>query len=167
MNLPGTIAVVVGLLIAGCVLVAWMPSSGDKTQGTFRRRPLMNDNEIEFYFRLSKALPEHLIFPQVSMQALIEAASTDRRVAERDRKRIAQQRVDYAICDPAGAVVVVIELDDRSHRSKKAKDNVRDARLMQAGIRTLRYQSNARPGLAALRKDILAAEPPVTAVAAG
>ena len=31
--------------------------------GKYRARALMTDNELEFFFRLSKALPHHLVFP--------------------------------------------------------------------------------------------------------
>lgn len=121
--------------------------------GKYRARALMTDNELEFFFRLSKALPHHLVFPQVSLQALVEAASSDKKTAHADRLRIAQQRADYVVCNPAGAVIVVVELDDRTHEAKR--DAVRDARLKQAGIRTVRYQSKAKPSLAAIQQDIL------------
>lgn len=121
--------------------------------GKYRARALMTDNELEFFFRLSKALPHHLVFPQVSLQALVEAASADKKTAHADRLKIAQQRADYVVCNPAGAVLVVVELDDRTHEGKR--DAVRDARLKQAGIKTVRYQSKTKPSLAVIQQDIL------------
>ena len=138
------------LMVAGLIVAVLKLSSG--SDGKYKTRPLMTDNELEFHFRLAKALPEHLIFPQVSMQALLQAASTDRRTAHADRLRIAQQRVDYVVCDPAGAVIAVIELDDRTH--DRRKDAVRDKRLAQAGIRTIRYQSKQRSALSKIRADV-------------
>lgn len=121
--------------------------------GKYQARPLMTGNELEFYFRITRALPNHLVFPQVSLQALIEPASNDAKKANADRLRIAQQRADYVVCDPAGAVVVVIELDDKTHERKR--DAVRDARLKQGGLKTLRYQSKAKPSIAVIRRDVL------------
>jgi len=144
---PAVIIFIAGLIVA----VLKMSSTSD---GKYEARSLMTDNELEFHFRLMKALPEHLIFPQVSMQALIQAFSADRRVAHADRLRIAQQRVDYVVCDPAGQVIAVIELDDRTHDRKK--DAVRDKRLAQAGIRTIRYESKQRPALGKIRADVQA-----------
>lgn len=43
--------------------------------GTYRARKLMTDNEAEFFGRLVVALPDHYIFPQVAMSALIDSAS--------------------------------------------------------------------------------------------
>jgi hypothetical protein len=139
------------MVLAGILLMMLM--FGRSKIGNFKARSLMTDNELEMYFRMSRALPECLIFPQVSLQALLEAGSSDPRRAEADRLRIAQQRVDYVICDPAGTVTVVVELDDKTHDRKK--DALRDRRLAQAGIRTIRYQSKAKPSQAAIRKDVL------------
>lgn len=113
----------------------------------------MTDNEAEFFGRLVVALPEHYVFPQVAMTALIQAASISQKKAHGDRLRIAQQRVDYVICDRRCAVVAVVELDDRTHSPDR--DKLRDARLEQGGIRTIRFQSKAKPNTDALRAAIL------------
>jgi len=83
------------------------------------------------------------------MSAIIEAASSDKKLAHSDRLKVAQQRVDYVVCTTTGELVAVIELDDRTHSS--AKDQLRDARLEQAGIRTVRFQSRTKPTPAAIR----------------
>lgn len=121
--------------------------------GKYRRRSLMTDNEREFFGRLRTALPEHLVFPQVAMTAIIEASTKDRNQAYRDRLRIAQQRVDYLVCDQRGDVVAVVELDDKTHSPEK--DKVRDTRLLQAGIRTIRFQSRNKPSPEAIRAAVL------------
>lgn len=113
----------------------------------------MTDNEEEFFGRLIVALPDHYIFPQVAMSALLDTASSDNRKAYGDRLRIAQQRVDYVICTRSCEVVAVIELDDRTHST--AKDQLRDSRLEQAGIRTVRFQARNKPKVDAIRAKIL------------
>ncbi len=123
--------------------------------GAYRARQLMTANELEFFGRLVNALPGHYIFPQVALTALIEAASGDKKLAHGDRLRIAQQRADYVVCTTAGEVVAVVELDDRTH--SQAKDQMRDARLEQAGIRTVRFQSRSKPTPAAILTAILGA----------
>ena len=118
----GVMLVALVILVIGTLL-----SSSSRKLGKYRARTLMTENELEFFYRLSKALPQHLVFPQVSLQALVEAASSDKRTAEADRLRIAQQRADYVVCNPAGSVVAVVELDDQTHERKR--DAIRDARL--------------------------------------
>ena len=132
-------------------------AKGKSRAGAYRRRKLMTDNELEFFGRLVAALPDYYIFPQVAMSALIEAASSDKKRAHGDRLRIAQQRVDYVVCTQAGELVAVIELDDRSHSSNK--DQLRDSRLEQAGIRTVRFQSRSKPTPAVIRVTVCGAAP--------
>jgi len=130
--------------------------------GTYHSRALMTDNELEFFGRLVAALPEHYIFPQVAMSALLEAASSDKKAAHSDRLRIAQQRIDYVVCNKRCEVIVVVELDDRTH--SRAKDKVRDGRLEQASIRTVRFQARQKPTADAIRAAVLPA--PASAMAA-
>jgi hypothetical protein len=78
------------------LLLAAKKSKGQT--GTYCRRKLMTDNEEEFFGRLVVALPDHYVFPQVAMAAMLQSASTNGRTAHSDRLRIAQQRVDYAVC---------------------------------------------------------------------
>lgn len=141
----------IGFFLIIAAAQAWLKGR-DQSSG-YRSRALMTDNEVEFFGRLVAALPEHYIFPQVAMSALIEAKSSDNKKAHSDRLRIAQQRVDYLVCDMTCAVVAVVELDDRTHSA--SKDQVRDARLLQAGIRTVRFQSKNKPSINDLRAAIL------------
>ncbi len=139
--------------LALAVVAAKSKSAKTRRNGTYRQRSLMTDNEEEFFGRLVVALPDHYIFPQVAMSALIESASSDKKVAHSDRLSIAQKRVDYVVCTRRCEVVAVVELDDKTH--SRAKDELRDARLEQAGIRTVRFQARNKPKVDAIRAMIL------------
>jgi hypothetical protein len=147
------IFLVLVVLAASFVALHLKGAKGTSRTGTYRRRKLMTDNEEEFFGRLVVALPDHYIFPQVAMSALLEAASGDKGKAHGDRLRIAQQRVDYVVCTRRCEVVAVVELDDKTH--SRAKDGLRDARLEQAGIRTVRFQARNKPKVEAIRTMIL------------
>jgi hypothetical protein len=137
----------------GFVTLLLAAKKGKGQTGTYRRRKLMTDNEEEFFGRLVVALPDHYIFPQVAMSAMLQPASNNGRTAHSDRLRIAQQRVDYVICTKNCEIVAVVELDDRTH--SQAKDQLRDSRLEQAGIRTVRFQSRNKPKSDIIRKMVL------------
>jgi hypothetical protein len=130
-------------------------------EAAYKPRPIMTENELEFFGRLVAALPEHYIFPQVAMTALLEPGATDRKQAHADRLRIAQQRIDYVVCNRRCEVVAVVELDDRTH--SKVKDQLRDGRLEQGGYKTVRFQSRQKPPAPAIRAAIL---PPAVSPAA-
>jgi len=146
-----SIVVCVLLVVAVSIILPLLKGAG--RAGTYKARQLMTENEAEFFGRLAVALPDHYIFPQVAMTALIEAASGDKKTAHSDRLRIAQQRTDYVVCDRSCRVIAVVELDDRTH--SRAKDSIRDGRLQQAGLRTVRFQSNNKPSAEALRAAVL------------
>lgn len=152
-----SLVILVLLLLASSFAIVFLKNAkGSGRTGAYRKRRLMTENEEEFFGRLVVALPDHYIFPQVAMSALLEPSSSDQRTAHGDRLRIAQQRVDYVVCTRSGDVVVVVELDDRTHA--RGKDQTRDARLEQAGIRTVRFQSRQKPKLEAIRATILGSD---------
>jgi hypothetical protein len=156
MNISFLVPVLV-VLVAGFILALLKNSKGTSRTGTYRQCKLMTDNEAEFFGRLVVALPDHYIFPQVAMSALLDTTSSDKKTAHSDRLRIAQQRIDYVVCTKSCEVVAVVELDDKTH--SRAKDQLRDARLEQGGIRTVRFQSRSKPGVEAIRTMILGPAP--------
>lgn len=130
----------------------------------FRRRPpgfqvgkraLLTENEKDFLDRLEDAFPEYRIMAQVSMGALMAPAV---RGGSRDylsiRARFSQKVVDYVVLDDALEVVVLVELDDRTHNPDR--DAVRDAMTAAAGYVTLRYESRDKPTAADIRADLAA-----------
>ena len=157
-RLPHTMnsTIVISLLVtvlALAVVVAVATRKANTVTGSYRARKLMSENELEFFGRLTKAVPEYFVFPQVAMSAILQANSTDRKTAYRDFLRIAQQRVDYLVCKTDGNIVAVVELDDKTH--KAAKDKGRDERLRQAGLRTLRFESRSKPAVDVLRAALI------------
>ena len=144
------IAVVLVAIGVAILVMLQKPRTGTEA---YKRRKLMTANELEFFGRLVTALPAHFIFPQVALSALLEASSSDKKKAHSDRLRIAQQRADYVVCDANGEVIAVVELDDKTH--SRSKDQTRDARLEQAGIRTVRFESRNKPTPDVIRSRVL------------
>lgn len=125
-----------------------------------RAKPLLTENEREFFGRLRRAVPDFAVFPQVAMAALIQPAVRERTPAAFAIWKLFGNKIcDFVICRPDCSVICVVELDDRTHQ--KDKDERRDAVLGRAGITTLRYDSRHKPDIEALKNDIttLAAQP--------
>lgn len=110
-------------------------------------RAVMTPNEREFFARLKGALPEFEVIPQVAMSALLDVSLPEMHPKYwAMRKEFSQKTVDYVVCRKgAMEVVAVVELDDRTHDAKQDKDAARDAMLANAGIRTIRWDSRAKP----------------------
>ncbi|EHP44184.1 hypothetical protein OR16_04372 [Cupriavidus basilensis OR16] len=102
----------------------------------------MTERELQFFRVLREALPQAQVFSQVSMSAIVETRSKGKE-GQAARARFSQKYVDYVICSPNCRVLYVIELDDRSHNSARAKkaDATKDEILAKAGIPLRRYSS--------------------------
>jgi predicted Abi (CAAX) family protease len=145
------------LFVLGFVAIFFVVATRG-TQPAYKRCALQTANEAEFFNRLLHALPEYYVFIQVSMSALLEPSvhKINRRAWWSAFGAISQQRIDYVVADKAMNVIAVIELDDRSHTSKKQQDRLRDERLRRAGIPSLRYESIKKPEPSRIRSEVLA-----------
>lgn len=147
MNNQVLIGAVIAALAVGCILLQLF--SG---KGKFRQKEFMTPNEREFYGRLIAALPEHFVFPQVAMSAIIEPLAHSKSDKQTDRNKISQKIIDYVVCDSTCKVILVIELDDRTHIPEK--DKLRDAMLRTAKVETLRFDSRKKPSLVEIQSAV-------------
>lgn len=133
------------MIVAAVIVVAFFfkaITGGRKRSDRYLLTPIMTANEIEFFGRLCRALPQHHVFPQVAMSAIIRPMDTyaQNRGAY---YAINKKRIDYAIYSETMTLIALVELDDKMHNV--AKDEKRDALTASAGVRTVRWQSRAKP----------------------
>jgi hypothetical protein len=121
----------------------------------FRALSIMTPNEQEFFKRLCRALPEHYVFPQVALNALVTPVAS----FKRNRNAyfaVNAKRVDYAVFTKRFELICLIELDDQMHN--RANDSRRDAITRSAGIVTLRWESKHKPDERKIRDAVRAHE---------
>jgi very-short-patch-repair endonuclease len=123
-------------------------------QAAYRRRPTKTSNEIEFYGRIVGALPELHVCRQIAIHAIIGPTSRSSKTRLIDFRRVSQKVIDYAVFDSKWAIVVLIELEERTHVA--SRDAIRDSYTAAAGIRTLRDPSRARPLEVQITADVRA-----------
>ena len=81
----------------------------------YKSKPLLSDNEKEFFQRLSMALPDCHIFTQVALGALLQPNVRNNSSAYyRARATFFPENADYVICNKEMTVLAVVELDDRT-----------------------------------------------------
>lgn len=146
---------VVVLLVSVLLIALLLREGGPK----YRPIAIMTPNELEFFRRISKAVPEAFVFPQVAMSALIAPSDTDGKKRMAAFRKISQKRVDWAIYTKDMTLVCIVELDDQTHNPEN--DALRDAMLDSAGIHTVRWDSRKKPPVGEIRKTLmeLAKEP--------
>lgn len=144
-----TLMVVFGALLMVIIIVT---KSKNNSVNRYKLNKIMTDNELEFFKRLSDALPGLYIFPQVAMSALIKPTATNQKARLISFRQISQKRVDWAIYSRSMKLVCVVELDDSTHNKKN--DALRDAALKTAGVETIRWESREKPNIQQIRSKI-------------
>ncbi|MEW6345741.1 MAG: DUF2726 domain-containing protein [Pseudomonadota bacterium] len=145
-------SVVILVLVVLVVIAVVSPKKTRKAaEARYKPRALLTKNEVEFFHRLTQALPTEYIFPQVAMSALMDPVAQGKQRLL-DLNRILQKRVDYAIYTRDLKLIAIVELDDRTHN--RVKDRQRDLYVASAGIRTVRFESSNRPGVAEIHATI-------------
>lgn len=158
-------------LAVGFVVIAALKARRNgaaKATSGFKAKTFLTANELEFLNRLEIAAPELRFHAQVAMGAILDPATSKKSNARAHmsaRGRFSQKIIDFvAQRRDNGAVVAIIELDDRTHSVQK--DAQRDAMLKDAGYRVIRWTSKNKPEIAVIRAELTTSAQPQTAVRA-
>lgn len=149
MKLTIIVFVILAVLAAAAFIALKMPKNGKAKKGTFGPKPIATANEQKMFWRLVTAFPapEYVVLTQVAFGAMLTAKggasrnSFDRKIA------------DFVVTNKGFKVLAAIELDDSSHKGKEEKDADRDAILIEAGYKVLRYATI--PEIEKLQSDLL------------
>jgi len=121
---------------------------------------LLTEAERTFLYALDQALPPNTrVFVQVALSAIVSTRQGSES-RQRSWNRIAQKVADFVVCDQWCKPLVVIELDDSSHKKTKraARDELLDSILGNVGLRLLHVRAAGNYDVSALRAELL---PPV------
>ena len=139
------IATVLGLIAFAC-FAALVKGAGLMTLAPpVTAKPLMTAMERRTIAYIETALPGTRIHAQVSMGAIVKPKKgLDRSKATTIRNRFSSNCIDYVVEDrSSGHIVMLIELDDRSHN--EAADAKRDRMTAAAGYVTVRLPGHEKP----------------------
>lgn len=111
------------ILVAVVVVALKLLTTAQATAATdwVEERPILTENEREFFHRLVRALPDYHVFPQMAANALLKvSAGVPKKQQHAARNRFAQKHVDFVVCERESLDVrAIIELDDRTHKAEK------------------------------------------------
>ncbi|QJD30828.1 DUF2726 domain-containing protein [Methylococcus geothermalis] len=147
------VVIAVGAVLA--VLKAKSQGGGtDEVWPFYAKKPLSQPEQV-LYFRLTRALPEHIVLAQVQLSRLLGVKKGNNYQAWLNR--INRMSADFVVCNKDSSIVAVIELDDATHQKedRQAADAKKDKALSSAGIRIVRWQAKAIPDIAAIRSTIM------------
>lgn len=142
------VAVAIGLV--ALLVLALVLLRGRRSSQAFPvvARKLMTRSETEFFRKLVAACSQigglH-VCPQVCMGAVMEPdRHLDAQTRMSVRNRFGSKIIDFVLMDGDGAVRLLVELDDPSHRGREEGDARRDSMTAAAGLRTLRIPDGRR-----------------------
>ncbi|MES2886356.1 MAG: DUF2726 domain-containing protein [Pseudomonadota bacterium] len=119
----------------------------------YAKRP-MSMREHELYWKLLKALPDHIVLSQVALSQIVGVKKGHKALPLRNRydRKVA----DFVVCAKDASVLAVIELDDATHEreDRKNADAVKDKVLRCAGIKLIRWQAKSLPDFDKICLDI-------------
>ena len=149
-------AIIVGIVLLAIVVVVAQLLGGGKGIGGLpvEARALMTDMERRTIDYIEAAIPNARVHAQVSMGALLRPKpGLDKSTWQRTLNRFTSRRVDYVVEDRAsGRIMLLIELDDRTHNAGKDRD--RDRLTARAGYTTVRLPASERPTAESVRRHI-------------
>lgn len=141
-------AALIGLRVRRCAIESAAPWP------FYAKKPLSLPEQV-LYFRLTKALPGHIVLAQVALSRLlgVKKGNTHRGW----NNRINRMSVDFVVCNRDSGIVAVIELDDATHArgQRKTADAKKDKALGAAGIRVVRCEVKTLPDETAIKSLVL------------
>lgn len=159
MSFFASIELSIPLVIVACVgaIVLYRVLGNRKRYSTkhYQCIPLLTEREQDFFWRLKEAVRDDLVIaPQVVFGAFIKVKATALTDKNHARHVVAHNRCDFLLCDKKLKPVALVEVDDSTHNSAKAKakDRRRDELMKAVGVSVLRYRS--MPAAAQIRKDL-------------
>ena len=124
----------IGLLVIAAVAKKRSAQNSSGFVDKPKARPPLTAREQAMYNRLVQTLPDLVVLPQVSFGALLTART---RAA---RSSFSRKIADFVVCDRSFKVVAVVAFGgDKSSKGKSQRDLDREALLVEAGYRVLRY----------------------------
>lgn len=116
----------------------------------YAKKPFPQPEQV-LYFRLTQALPEHIILAQVQLSQLLGVKKGSNHQSWLNR--INRMSADFVVCKKDSTIVAVIELDDATHQQAKRQeaDAKKDKALSAAEIKIIRWQVKTIPDIAAIQ----------------
>jgi hypothetical protein len=132
------IALLVIVMVVSAIASAAKKKAGSgKVADQYSGKPLLSENEKQWFALIKAALPNAHLLGQVALNQLVKAEGKNWRAA---KNKIDPRSIDFIILNGEFAAMLAIEIDDNSHKRKdrQADDEKKANALRQAGIPLLR-----------------------------
>jgi hypothetical protein len=130
--------------------------SGERAAAPFRAAErFLGQAETLVYYLLRAGMPEYAIFAKVPLESILAAPGAGS-VGGQPWQRMAQQRLDFVVCDRGMRVAAVIALLDPRAAGKGGQSRSNVESLRAAGVRVVELNPADLPRREGIRKLVLA-----------
>lgn len=162
--LPLLFVIVVGAVLVLVFMTGRRRAPAGPIVVPYERRPLFTAAERSFMGVLDQATAGHLrVLGKIRLFDLLKVrAGTPASEQRSAMNRVIQKHVDFVLCSPADLrVVAVVELDDASHDTPKARarDELVDRALAAAGIPIHRFSARQAYSVQEIRQVLASLTP--------
>lgn len=121
----------------------------------FKKDTLLNEVEQILFQRLIQAAPGYHVMAQVRLAELIGVKKSENWKSWFNK--IQSKSVDFVICGEKFEILLVIELDGKTHdrEDRQHADRTKDEALKAAELNILRIKADKMPSVEELRKILL------------
>lgn len=150
------IVIAIILIVAAIIFVqrrGLLGKSGGDVWPFYTKRPLSNPEQV-LYHRLVAALPGHIILAQVQVSRVLGVKKGFK--FNEWNNRINRLSYDFVVCSKDSAVLMAIELDDKSHdkSSRADTDRKKEKATAAAGVPLVRWHVKSLPDAAAINAAV-------------
>jgi hypothetical protein len=118
-NLSDLMGLVITVVVISGVASALFTPLGSTPK--LRAKVFLTDAETVFYRRLRVAAAPLNVAPQVAMAAIVTTAGGSNGRRRGSRNTFDRKIIDFVLFDDDGNVKLLVELDDRTHRSDRMR----------------------------------------------
>ncbi len=131
---------IITLLVLSITLVYLKLQKKVAQESTYRKRRPLSTIEQAMYWRLLKALPDHVVLPKVALNRCIGVKGPAFDILSRES-------LDFVVCNKAMRIVAAIELEyaNEASESRRNANKMKEDALEIVGIPLLQWPASPLP----------------------
>lgn len=121
----------------------------------FYQKRIMTRAQQTLYFRIAKALPDHLVLTKVHLESFLGVKNGYR--ASAWNHRISRLSTDFLVCTLDARIVVAIDIDGETPETpqRRSENKRKNLALESAGIKLVRWHVRSLPTDGAIREMLI------------
>ena len=150
-------AVITLLVVIGSAFLKKSPEDSGQDFSSYTSRSfLLSKAEFSFYQVLCQVLGDkYCVYPKVRLADIVKVKWGKQYYA--DFNRIKSKHTDFVVCEKSSKIILVVELDDKSHTQQKSKkgDIFKDDLFKAIGIRCIRCEAKSSYNVEEVKRKLI------------